>query len=366
MGPSALSALIEGLAGDGQSAVFSRAGGAWRRPETRFGDQVRGLAAALSGYGLSVGARAAVLGTEGYGTLCGGLAVLAAGATLVPLDPGIPDDPLRRVLASTGAVHAIASDERQLARILALRPELPALELVLLISASLSERKPPALLVPAAIEIGSAALAADPALLRRVLAESEGGTACVLIDARGQTRPITRTALLGLAASLGKSMDLKPRTTVLSALPVGGVTRLGAALAALSRGATLLLADPEERPDSGLDQRPADAILLDVAGLERLHRAWIEDIDATPWLRRAATRWALRHAREPERRGWKYRVAENVALHRLRDKLGGRTSTLDVVTTTRGGASSEVESFCAAVGLTIRYFSPDAGAALAR
>jgi len=144
MGPSALTVLIERVDGDAPSAVLSRSGGSWGPPTGDFLHDVRGLAAAFVGYGLSPGSRVAVLGREERGTLCGGLAVIAAGATLVPLDPAIADDGLRRALSSTGAVYAIASDERQLARILALRPELPALELVLLISASPSERRPAA------------------------------------------------------------------------------------------------------------------------------------------------------------------------------------------------------------------------------
>jgi len=365
MAPSALAVLIETLAADAQPEVRSRAGGAWETGDGRFGHEVRGLAAALLGYGLGTGASAAVLGAEGYGTLCSGLAVIAAGATLVPLDPALSDDALRRVLGSTRAVHAVASDERQLARILALRPELPALELVLLIAASPSERKPAALLVSAAIEVGSAALAADPDLLAGALAEKEGGVACVVVDSRGEARPVHRTALFALAGMLGKALSIERKTKLLAALPVGSVERLGAVLAVLSRKAALLLPDSAQRPDSGLDQQAVDAILLDVPGLERLHRAWIEDIDAKSWLARGATRWALRQARN-ERHGFKHRLAETIALRSLRDKLGGGTYTLDVIGTDRGGASSEVDAFFTAVGFKLRYLTPGVGPSLAR
>jgi len=366
MGSSALSSLIERLGGDPKPAVLSHVSGSWGPLEGRFGYETRSLAAALAGYGLSAGSSAAVVGKEGYGTLCGAIAIVAAGATVVSIDTAASDDALRRALATTGAVHAIASDERQLARILALRPELPALELVLLIAASPSERKPAALLVPAAIEVGSAALAEDPDLLRSGLAEDAAGAACVLVDGRGEARPTSRAALCALADALGTAMGIKPGTTVLSGLSVGSVERLGVALAALGRQATLLLPDPAERPDLGLGPRSPDSILLDVASLERLYRAWLEDIHAKSLLGRAATRWALRQADASGRGNWKHRLAERVALRGLRDKLGGRTSTLHVIATARGGASSEVESFFRAVGLTVLYLSPGTGAALAR
>ena len=366
MGSDALSSLIDGLSEDAGPAVLSRGDGAWNGQAARFGDEVRGLAAALSGYGLGAGARAAVLGSESCGTLRAGLAVIAAGATLVPLDPSLSDDALRRALASTGAVQVIASDERQLARVLALRPDLSALELVLLTSAAPSERKPAALLVETALAVGLASLASDPGQLRRALAESEGGAACLLVDASGVIREVGRATLLVLAGVIAKALGLARGKTVLASLPVGGVARLGASLAALSQGATLLLPDPAERPDAGLDQYPADAVLLDVTGLERLFRAWIEDIEAKSWLGRGVTRWALREGRGAERHGWKHLLAENLALRDLRDKLGGRAAGLDVIVNGGRSASSEVDAFFAATGLSLRYHSPDTGSALAR
>ena len=361
MGLNALSSLIESPGADAAPVVLSRENGAWIGQGARFGDEVRGLAAALSGYGLGSGARAAVLGSEGCGTLRAGLAVIAAGATLVPLDPSLSDDGLRRALASTGAVHAIASDERQLARVLALRPDLSALELVLLTSAAPSERKPAALLVETALAVGLASLASDPGQLRRALAESESGAACLLVDAAGEIREVGRTALLVLADVIAQALGLARGKTVLAALPVSGVARLGASLAVLSHGATLLLPEPAERPDAGLGQYPADAVLLELTGLERLFRAWNEDIEAKSWFGRGVTRWALRKGRGAERHGWKHRLADTLALRDLRDKLGGRAAGLDVIVSGGRSASSEVDAFFAATGLSLRYLSPDTG-----
>ncbi len=366
MGTDPLAFLSDGSGGDAAPAVLSRHQGQWTGPSARFGDEVLGLAVALSGYGLGPGARAAVLGSEGYGTLRADLAVMAAGATLVPLDPSISDDGLRRALVSTGVVQAIASDERQLARVLALRPDLSALELVLLMSAAPSERKPAAMLVEAAIAVGLASLASDPGQLRRTFIEGKDSAACVLVDTSGETRDLESNTLFALADLIASSLGLAPGKTVLASLPVGGAARLGASLAALSRGATLLLPDPGERPDAGLGQYPADTVLLDVTGLERLFRAWNEDIEARSWLSRALTRWALRQGRESQRSGWKHGLADRLALRELRNKLGGRAVGLDVITHGGRSASAEVEAFFAASGLSVRYHSPETGTALAR
>jgi long-subunit acyl-CoA synthetase (AMP-forming) len=292
--------------------------------------------------------------------------VIAAGATLVPLDPALSDAAVHRALESTEAVQAIASDERQLARILALRPELSELELVLLMTAPPSERRPAALLAKAAMNVGAASLATDPSLLRRAFAESEGGTACLLVDPTGGTRPVGRAALFALADAVARALGLAAERSLLSALPVGGVERLGTALAAWGNDVTLLLADPGERPDAGLDQRPADSVILDVAGLERLYRAWNDDIGAKSWLGRGATRWALRQGRVPERHPWRHRIAEIVLLRRMRERLGGRAVALDVIAPAAGRAPSHIDLFFAAIGLPVRYLPSDAVAVLAR
>jgi long-chain acyl-CoA synthetase len=366
MGPNALSSLADGLRTDTSPVVLSRENGTWSAATSRFAEEVRELAAALSAYGLPPNHGAAILGAGGWDGLRAALGVLTAGGTLVVLDPSIGDDALRRVLVSTGAVQAIAADERQLARILALRPELPALELVLLMAAAPSERKPAAMLVTAALQVGAARLRDDPGCLANLAADSADAPACLLVDRRGDSRDIERGRFLELTGQLGDALDLAGGVTVLIALPIAGIERLAAVLAAASRGASILLSDPSERPDAGLVEHGADAILLNVAGLERLHRAWIEDIEAQSWLARRITRWALRYGMDPAPVGWKLWLADMMALRRLRARLGGRASFLTVLSTARGGASPEVEAFFKGAGLSVRYLISEPGGAVAR
>jgi hypothetical protein len=177
---------------------------------------------------------------------------------------------------------------------------------------------------------------------------------------------VARNTLQAVADAFSQVLGNARGKTVLSSLPVAGVARLGASLAVLSQGATLLLSDPAERPDAGLGQHAADAVLLDVTSLERLFRAWKEDIDAKSWIGRSVTRWALRQGESTPIEGWRHRLAEAVALRGLREKLGGRASGLDVVTDGGRRASDEVNAFFAALGLSLRYVSPVTGGALAR
>jgi long-chain acyl-CoA synthetase len=231
MGRNALTSLADGLPRDHSPVVVARRSGVWGSETPRFAEEVRELAAALSTYGLTATDSAVVLGAEDTDTLRAALAVLLVGARLVPLDPSIGDDALHRVLESTGAVHAIAHDERQLHRILALRPELPALELVLLMTAAPSERRPPALLVASALEVGAARLLDDPQCLSRGLVDAGEDPACLLTDTRGEGRRVSRDAFLALTSRIEDALGLTPGSTVVSALPGVGVERLCAVLA---------------------------------------------------------------------------------------------------------------------------------------
>jgi hypothetical protein len=296
-----------------------------------------------------------VLGPEGCDTLRAELAVLVAGGTLVSVDPAVTDDALCRALTSFGVVQAIASDEKQLARILTLRPELPALELLLLMKAAPSERKPAALPAGTAIQVGAAALAKEPKMLLEALGGDERSRALAVVQPDGKARTSDRPVLLLLAQRIASTVGVAAGTTVLTALPRGSDVRLAAALAVTGAGATLLLADPSEAPDSGLCDHPIDAILMSFEALERLHRAWQAEIDGRSWIGRAIARWSLRQRAGAGRESWKHRLAESFTLRGLRGRLGGRLVRLEVVRGDSAPADSAVDEFFEAIGLPVHY-----------
>jgi len=355
MGQPALSSSLSNLASVASPRVYARSGAAWIDGGAEFGSNVRALAASLASYGLVPGAPAAVLGAEGCDTLRAELAVLVAGGALVSIDPSLSDDSLSQVLTSFGALQAIASDERQLARVLALRPDLPALELVILMRAEPSERKPAALLAGAATQAGVAALQAEPSMLRDALAASGASGLVSVIQPNGQARSVDRAALIALAQAVTKSIGANAGRSVLTALPRGSFVRLAAALAVAGEGGTLLLADPAGRPDSGMAQRPADAALLSHESLEALRRGWLAELDRRSWIGRGIARWSLRQGEEGGRAGWKHRIAESLTLHGLRERLGGRLARLDVIHDGSKPSDPALRSFFEAIGLPVHY-----------
>jgi long-chain acyl-CoA synthetase len=334
--------------------VYARAGAVWKTGGAAFGDDVRALAAALVGYGLSPGGCAVVLGSEGCDTLRAELAVLVAGGVLVSVDPALTDDALSLSFSSFQAVQAIASDETQLARILALRPDLPALDLVVLMAAVPSERKPAALLARTAMQFGAAALKNEPSMLRDALATEGTSHMLAVVRADGTVHSVDRRTLLSLAQGIAKTIGETAGRRVLSALPRGSVVRLAATLAVAAQGATLLLADPDESPDSGLGEHPADTVLLSMEALSRLQQRWQADLDGRPWIGRMIARWSLRQGADAGRDSWKYRLADLMTFRGLRARLGGGVSRLDVIRDDSAAGSAAGEFF-EAIGLPVRY-----------
>ena len=75
--------------------------------------QAHGLAAVLLGTGLQRRARVAVLLGKGLNVPVGFYGTLAAGGTLVPIDPRSPVEQVVRILRATGATHLVSEPEKR-------------------------------------------------------------------------------------------------------------------------------------------------------------------------------------------------------------------------------------------------------------
>ncbi|MFD3699022.1 AMP-dependent synthetase/ligase [Streptomyces sp. NPDC058646] len=102
--------------------------GGWQtRTYAELGAEVRAVGRALLGLGVAAGERVAVLAETRPQWTRTHFGVLAAGAVLVPVYPTAGEEELAWVLSDSGAVLVVGDDERQRARVEALRAKLPAL-----------------------------------------------------------------------------------------------------------------------------------------------------------------------------------------------------------------------------------------------
>jgi long-subunit acyl-CoA synthetase (AMP-forming) len=320
--PSSILQRIRSGADRPSGSVRSRPDAA-AEPWADFLSRTRALAAGLAGYGFDAGDRAAVVGAFGADALQGVLSIWAAGGVAVPLAPSLDRLDLQGALRVTRARIVLAVEPGDLDRVLAVRPELPDLELILVFRAGEGDRPSPARTTRDVEASGGYALERDPGLL----SGSPPVPAAMLLAASEQGPATRRRDVQDLdqgAAELGQRMSLaSPDRLVVSLETTGGV-ELDAARIALEREAELVFADPSRvGADSFRTVRPTRALLLpDV--VVRLEQALESSVAARGVFGRALAAWGLRAAGDAGRAPRRARLAHRWVLRDLREEvLGG-------------------------------------------
>jgi long-subunit acyl-CoA synthetase (AMP-forming) len=360
---SSLESLLRRAATRDDPALWHRQAGAWTPGGEAPGRDVRELAAALQHFGAGPGTSALVLGREGPDTSRASLAVLVSGACLVRLDAAVSDALLRHALEGQHVVLALVEDDHQLRRVLALRPDLPELELVILLDAAPSERKAAALLVGAAADIGAARLDEDPKTLERGRGGSLGGATALLVPSGDRLRSLSADAFAAVAERWTDEVSIGPGRTVLVSLPPDGIECVPVLVGALARGATLLVWGAGERLDDGLRQKPPDGAIVCASALSQVYGEWCADLEGRSWWSRSLTRWALEHGADPARRPRLSSLADGLILSRVRRRWGGRLRGWAVP---GDPATREVSEFFASAGVPIYVMPGVAPAVVAR
>jgi long-chain acyl-CoA synthetase len=363
MGVSSLQSLLDRAAARSDPALWHRQAGAWTPGGDGPGRDVRELAAALLHYGVEPGRAVLVLGADGPDTCRASLAVLAAGACLVRLEATVADSVLRLALEGPEVAIAIVEDERQLRRVLALRPDLPNLEMVILLSGEPSERKAAAILVGTAVDLGAGRLEEDPGLLGRAH-DGLPPDAPALLVATGDTLGWLSRAELAVAAErLTDEMSFGPGRAVLVALPPGGPESIAIVLGALARGTTVLVTEELVQLAAGLREKPPDGAIVSAAVLRQLHAEWEEETARRSGVARSLTRWALSQGADPARHPRRYRLAEILILSRIRGRYCGGLRGWGLL---GAPAGREISEFFAAIGVPIYVMPGVATAPVAR
>lgn len=363
MGSSSLESLLKRAATRDDPALWHRQQGAWTPGGEAPGRDVRELAAALQHFGVSSGKCALVLGGENPDTARASIAVLVAGACLVRLDASVTDALLRHALEDSHVALVLVEDDRQLGRVLALRPELPELELIVLLAGEPSERRAAALLVGAVVDIGAGLLDRDPAILERGRGETKGSAIALLVPSGERLRGLSADALAAAADRWTDEVSVGPGRIVLVALPPDGIESIPVVLGALARGATLLVVAAGETVGEGLRERAPDGAFVSSRLLAQLHEEWRSDLSGRSWWGRAVTEWAVAEGADPARHPRRYRLAEVFVLSRLRRRWGGRLRGIAVL---GPPAPPEVSEFFASVGVPLYVMPGVAPAAVAR
>jgi long-chain acyl-CoA synthetase len=294
---------------------------------------VREFAAGLSAYGLATGDRVALVAAPEPESWLAELAVMAAGGVAVPIYRPMHEDGLRAVLAAARARYVLAGDPALLDQVLAVRFDLPDLELAFLAKAPLDGSTPAATLYDGLLARGRGQIGSDPSFSPRPV----DGPA--LLTPRTESPDLagfTGEELVTAAALLAAAVPLDPKADrLLVALPDGSEEQRSWLWAGMLQGVPSVCGSVGDGLREGLGRVRPTVLAADRAALEVLRHAVAAEAGSGSWPWRRLSSWALgRSARrlDADTRGesmglaarWTDWAADLAILRRIRRPGGGR------------------------------------------
>jgi long-chain acyl-CoA synthetase len=311
-------------------------------------ERVRDLSLGLSGIGMTRGDRVAILSESRPEWLLIDFAILAAGAVTTPVYPTLSTDQTAFILRDSGATIAIASNETQLAKLLATAPQLPSLRAIVVIDAP----QPSSLPGAGAIELVTLADVASRGH-RRIL--DGWGVGREFHDEAKKVRPadlatiiytsgttgepkgvmLTHANLVANLVGVNQVLDLRSDDTALSFLPLCHAFERTVAYIYLACGVSMIFAESIDTIARDLKLvRPT--VMTGVPRVfEKLHARVLEAGRQPGGVKRIIFDWAVSVASERGRvlpdggkasfaLTTKSRLAERLVFERIREGLGGR------------------------------------------
>jgi long-chain acyl-CoA synthetase len=327
--------------------------------------RVRQVCGGLLELGLQPGDRLAILSSNRFEWMLGDMGALFAGLVVVPVYPNLPAGQVRKVLADCGARAVIVEDREQLAKVLAVRGELPTLEHI--IGLPKGNCGAEALPFEQLLESGAAWCEAHPGEADRLAASRQGDEVFTLIYTSGTTGDqkgvmLSHRNVLANIEAAQQCFELSPEDRFLSFLPLSHIfERMAGYYLPISVGAAVYYARDITSVGEDLPvARPT--ILISVPRLfEKIHARIIESAGKGSGLKAAIFNWALEAGRKGARRRLENRgpgpllapqllLADKLVFGKIREKTGGRLRFA-----VSGGAPlrGDLGEFFLAVGLQI-------------
>jgi long-chain acyl-CoA synthetase len=323
------------------------------------GKAVREIACGLVALGIEPGDRVAVIGNTRPEWTLADCAILAAGATVVPIYHTNAPQECRYVLENSGARAIFVEDATQLAKISSIADECPKLEHLISMQRALDD-------VPSLDDLRTRALEIDPGVLHDRLRGADPGDVATIVYTSGTTGPpkgclLTHANLLATLDMYEQPLDLGETTVLFLFLPLAHVLARVTQMVALDVGGTLSYwsGDPARLLDDIKAAGPTHFPSVPRV-FEKIHTKALASAQDSGGVRARIFDWALatgRRARAAERSGGPGRllaaqhdIANRLVLSRVRSLFGGR---LELAVTGAAPVSREVLEFFDACGVLV-------------
>jgi long-chain acyl-CoA synthetase len=342
-------------------------GGTWRAlTHQELVQRVQRSGLALKRLGVRRGDRVAILSENRPGWLVADFACLAIGATDVPLYPSLPARQIQYILNDSGAVAIFVSTAPQLAKILEIRSEVPALKHVIAMDAD--AQGPGVIWLQRLYAMGAEAEAAgEGATFKDEALAARPDDVATIIYTSGTTGDpkgvmLTHDNLWSNVVNALQVFQIGPQDSSLSFLPLSHIfERMAGYYTMLRAGTAIHYAESIDTvPQNLMEVSPT--VVTSVPRLyEKMYARVLENALAGGavkkriffWARSVADRWAdykLAGSEPPRVLGWQYGLAQRLVFSKLKARTGGKLRFF-----ISGGAplAADIAKFFYAAGLPI-------------
>jgi long-chain acyl-CoA synthetase len=337
-------------------------------------DQVRAFSIGLRGAGVGPGDRVGLICESRPEWSIADLAILTGGAINVPVYPTLSASQTRFILDDAGARVVVVSDDTQLAKILGIAPELPALTTVIVVAPAqplpvTTSAGPAVRAMRDVVADARARIAADASLARLYEEQAkrvDAGDVATIIYTSGTTgHPkgvmLTHRNILSNLMAVNAVVQIRGDDEPLSFLPLSHVFERLALYMFLLLGCEVTFAESLQTVSRDL-VRARPTVMTGVPRVfEKFHHAVLDAMADAPAVSKALFHWAMRvgsaHAgarlagkQPPLWAALQRPLADALVLRKVRARVGGR---LRLMVSGSAPLSHTTGEFLFAVGLPV-------------
>jgi long-chain acyl-CoA synthetase len=320
--------------------LVSKVDGEWRPISAKdFGFTVRALSLGLNTLGIQPGDRVAILSENRPEWAMADYAILCAGGWSVPIYPTLPAAQIAPLLNDSGARGVFLSGSEQLAKIREIRERCPALEYVITMAVT-PPSEPGYMSFNAAVDKGRPTLEMSPALFDQRASRVKPDDVATIIYTSGTTGEpkgamlTHRNFVANCEGSLSR-VPISGEGTALSFLPLSHVFERMLDYAYAYRGATIAYAESIEKLRDNFQEINPHCFGAVPRVYEKLHAKIRDKVDSGSPVKKKIFEWAVsvaaarvayeeRNEPIPSSLAFKAKIADRLALHKIREILGNR------------------------------------------
>jgi long-chain acyl-CoA synthetase len=313
---------------------------------------VREIGQGLRAAGLKHGDAVAVLSDTRPEFAYADLAILGCGAASVAIRPVEEAPRVGELLRETNAVFAIVEGEEQLDKVLAVRPDCPALRQIVIIDMKgLRDFSDTSCISLAELIAGGAA---QPDWRTAIASVAPDQVATVLVNDTGPGRCVTHAEIMRLIEATGVELGVQSGDERLAVLPMADPTErvLGLYLSLKHRVISNYLENPETATENLREVKPT-VFGADCEAWERLHARIVALSEGATSMQKAAYRWAIAAGAAG---GISGSLANFLVLPAIRAQLG--FGKLRVAYVGDHPIPAEIDHWARALGITVRFVNP--------